>query len=231
MPESYQRHLPHQIPTGHPIFLTWNLKGAVPRQVLDELNELRKQVERAPEISEETPEARKNRMGKILFARQDGWLDNATNGPLHLKDPGAAQIVVESIRFGDPKRYQLHSFVVMANHVHLLITPRWELSKITQGIKGFTAHQINALQQARGRVFWQDESYDHWVRNEEEFWRIVEYIENNPVKAGLCEQGGLVRTPGGLALVICSKPLVCVRLESLTYICEGADHAQTPCIV
>ncbi|OAI41588.1 hypothetical protein AYO40_02955 [Planctomycetaceae bacterium SCGC AG-212-D15] len=55
-----------------------------------------------------------------------------------------------------------------------------------QGIKGFTSHEINGLDQARGRVFWQDESYDHWVRDEEEMHRIIVYIENNPVAAGLC---------------------------------------------
>jgi REP element-mobilizing transposase RayT len=72
----------------------------------------------------------------------------------------------------------------MANHVHLLICPLWELAKITQGIKGFTAHEINRLRGTSG-TFWQDESYDHWVRDEEELPRIIAYIENNPVKAGL----------------------------------------------
>ena len=57
---------------------------------------------------------------------------------------------------------------------------------ITQGIKGFTAYQINALQRMHGRIFWQDESYDHWARDEEEMLRIIEYLERNPVAAGLC---------------------------------------------
>jgi hypothetical protein len=47
-------------------------------------------------------------------------------------------------------------------------------------------HEINKLQHRVGRTFWQDESYDHWVRDEEELQRIVLYIEQNPVKAGLC---------------------------------------------
>ena len=74
----------------------------------------------------------------------------------------------------------------MSNHVHVLFTPRWELQDISQGIKGFTAHEINGLQKKRGRVFWQDESYDHWARDENELLRIIEYIENNPVVADLC---------------------------------------------
>jgi putative transposase len=56
----------------------------------------------------------------------------------------------------------------MSNHVHALLTPRWEPPKLTKGIKGYTAHQINKFQDARGRVFWQDESYEHWARDETE---------------------------------------------------------------
>lgn len=75
----------------------------------------------------------------------------------------------------------------MANHVHVLLTPILALAKVTQGIKGFTAREINRLQNEIGRVFWQDESFDHWARDEEELLRIIHYIENNPVKAGLCK--------------------------------------------
>lgn len=74
----------------------------------------------------------------------------------------------------------------MANHVHVLFTPHWELRKITQGIKGYAAHEINSLGGRRGRNFWQDESFDHGARDEEELRRIIRYIENKPVAAGLC---------------------------------------------
>ncbi len=76
----------------------------------------------------------------------------------------------------------------MANHVHVLLKPVADLSKVTQGIKGFTVREINSVQNSTGRTFWQDESYDHWVRDEEELLRIIAYIENNPVNAGLCQQ-------------------------------------------
>jgi putative transposase len=64
----------------------------------------------------------------------------------------------------------------------------WDLPSALKGIKGYTARQINKLQGARGSVFWQDESYDHWARDEAEMLRIIQYIEDNPVKAGLCPQ-------------------------------------------
>ena len=71
---------------------------------------------------------------------------------------------------------------------HALLMPKWELKKVSQGIKGYTAFEINKLQEARGRIFWQDESYDHWARDDEESLRIIAYIENNPVAAHLCRR-------------------------------------------
>ena len=107
---------------------------------------------------------------------------------MHLKDPRAARIVEDCLRLGAGERYDLFAWCIMSNHVHVLLTPRWDLSKIMQRIKGHTAYQINGLQDARGRVFWQDESYDHWSRDEAEMFRIIHYIENNPVAARLCER-------------------------------------------
>ena len=182
----YERHLQHQVPEGFPIFLTWNLKGAMPRNAWRALHGERERLERQPACAGESPRERKIREDKLIFAMADRVLDSATDGPMHLKEPAAAMIVESSILFGVPERSELFAWCVMSNHVHVLLTPVWELKFITQGIKGYTAHQINALQNARGRVFWQDESYDHWARDEDELYRIIEYIEMNPVKAGLC---------------------------------------------
>jgi REP element-mobilizing transposase RayT len=186
MQRSYQRHLPHQVPEGFPIFLTWNLKGALPREVLKGLAQRRERLEREPPRAAESAKDRKLRHDKILFALADRYLDGTNQGPRYLADPAAAAIVEDALWFGVPERYRLCAWCVMANHAHVLLEPLWELKKITQGIKGYTAHQINALQKQRGRVFWQDESYDHWARDEEEMLRIIAYIENNPVTAHLC---------------------------------------------
>ena len=59
------------------------------------------------------------------------------------------------------------------------------MSRITKSIKGYTARECNKLLARTGEKFWQDESFDHAVRNEEQFYRIKRYIERNPVKAGL----------------------------------------------
>jgi putative transposase len=213
MEHYYRRHLPHEVPDDVPIFVTWNLKGAMPAAAIARLRGERERLERQPARSGELPRDRRIRESKILFGMADKVLDAATEGPLHLKDPRAAKIVEDSIFFGvvgqafqpdsgptgqpgkaelqpafreGPKRYDLFAWCVMANHVHVLLKPVWELKEVMQGIKGYTAYEINGLQEARGRVFWQDESFDHWVRDEEELIRIIDYIENNPVKAGLC---------------------------------------------
>ena len=80
----------------------------------------------------------------------------------------------------------------MPDHVHLIFTPLvnqdameiYSLAEIMDAIKGASAHKINKRLRRKGR-FWQAESFDHWVRNEGQFVRIKNYIENNPVKAGL----------------------------------------------
>ncbi len=183
---SYQRHLPHEIPEGHPIFLTWNLKGAVPRTVIERLRQERDRLEKQSARADESAADRRLREDKLIFAMCDRFLDRAQDGPLHLKDPAAAAIVEDSFLFGVGERYDLYAWCIMANHVHVLLMPIWDLERVTQGIKGYTAHEINGLQRARGRILWQDESYDHWARSDEEVLRIIAYIENNPVAARLC---------------------------------------------
>ena len=95
-------------------------------------------------------------------------------------------MVLDSIERGAALgQYDLHAWVIMANHVHLLLTPRVNVSRLLCSLKAATARRANLLLQRTGKPFWQDESYDHLVRNAGEFERIQAYIENNPVKACL----------------------------------------------
>ena len=96
-----------------------------------------------------------------------------------------------SFQYGERERYfyDLRAWVIMPNHVHVLLEPKVPLSIITRWLKGSTARQANEILGRTGNTFWQNESFDHWVRNDEELNRIVRYIEYNPVTAGL------VKTP------------------------------------
>jgi putative transposase len=83
--------------------------------------------------------------------------------------------------------------VVMPDHIHLILKPvvsesnaEFPLSKILQGIKGFTSRGINKARGTKGAL-WQDESFDRIVRDYDEYLEKWHYIRNNPIKAGLCE--------------------------------------------
>jgi putative transposase len=96
-------------------------------------------------------------------------------------------MIVEALQYNADTlgHYALHAFVVMPNHVHVLVTPAIPLPKLTKSLKGITAKRANAMLALTGRPFWQEESFDRLVRNEGEFESIRNYIEGNPVRAGL----------------------------------------------
>jgi len=105
---------------------------------------------------------------------------------MYLRQERIAQIVVDSLRRGvELGHYSLRAWVVMANHVHVLLLPKVAPSRLLQSLKGYTAREANRVLGRAGEIFWQAESYDHWVRDQGELEKIVAYIENNPVKAGL----------------------------------------------
>ncbi len=110
----------------------------------------------------------------------DRLLDEQRAGPAYMRMPAVAQLIADSIRRVTP-----HAWVVMPNHVHLLITPEMDASVLLRKLKGVSAREANTLLGQTGRPFWQDESYDRLVRDSEEFRRLENYILQNPVRAGL----------------------------------------------
>ncbi len=120
------------------------------------------------------------------FEESDEWLDMKSPVRL-LADRRLARIVCEEICREADVRYELHAYAVMASHIHFVFTPlaEWTRPAIMQSIKGRSARRCNELL-GRCGGFWQSESYDRVVRDSEEFERFVNYVEFNPVKAGLC---------------------------------------------
>jgi REP element-mobilizing transposase RayT len=117
----------------------------------------------------------------------DKWLDKGIGEP-HLRDPRIAGMVAENLRQFAGNRYELHAWVIMPNHVHLLLSPinGISLAKIMHGIKSYTSHRANEILFRKGH-FWSKEYFDRYIRDGRHFSRTVDYINNNPVKAGLCE--------------------------------------------
>jgi putative transposase len=164
----YERNLPHWYPKGRSIFVTWRLYGSLPQSFVQQ-------------------QGIKNLKPGDQFLNFDRHLDEAKEGPLWLKDPQVAESIAATLHRGAThlNHYSMLAFAVMANHVHVLIEPHVPLSTIMNGIKGVTARDANKLLSRTGKVFWQDESFDHWSRDEAEENKIRGYIENNPVKAHL----------------------------------------------
>jgi REP element-mobilizing transposase RayT len=115
----------------------------------------------------------------------DRLLDEERTGPTYLRIPAVANVVIASIRKGTRGECLLHAWVVMPNHVHLLLTPKIVPSVALRRLKGASARKANRLLGLTGQPFWQDESYDHLVRTQQGFERIENYILQNPVRAGL----------------------------------------------
>jgi putative transposase len=107
---------------------------------------------------------------------------------MYLRQPDIARIVAHSIHKGAALGHcELFAYVIMANHVHLLIRPAVPPDLLLKSLKGSTARNANRLLGRTGEPFSQKESYDHWVRNQIEFDKIRACIESNPVTAGLSQ--------------------------------------------
>jgi len=101
---------------------------------------------------------------------------------------GEQKTVLEHIKEGDGKFYELIAVVIMPDHIHILLIPMegYALSRIMKGVKGVSAHKINLIRKTKGNV-WQDESYDRIIRDQEELNEKLNYMLNNPVKKGLTD--------------------------------------------
>ena len=198
----YKRNLPHFQPPGYAFFITFRLHGTLPKEVVSRLKAMKEKELKLiaeydnPKVKSEKYSALKNEYFKLY----DNYLDDASTGFSWLKENRIAEIVKSSIHFRDEKEYDLIAYTIMPNHVHLVIIPIVEriadslspeskenlyiITKVLQNLKKYTARECNKLLNRNGS-FWQHESYDHVVRDMKALRRIVDYVLNNPVKAGL----------------------------------------------
>src|SRR5215472_6641716 len=138
-----RRNLPHWDPEDAALFITWRLHGSFPKPV---------------------PEWDRLPAGK-RFVAEDRAMERSATGPHYLKNPAVAQVVASALRYGAEvlHLYDLRAWVIMSNHVHILVDPRSDLSRITQAIKGCTARQANLILGRTGQPFWAIESFDRWI--------------------------------------------------------------------
>jgi REP element-mobilizing transposase RayT len=184
----YERNLPHWRQAGATYFVTFRLGDSLPQDKLRELEGFKREWERRhppPRSGKELDE-----LARELVDRIERWLDQGY-GDCVLKQPNFASLVTEAMHHFDGNRYELGAYVVMPNHVHLIVRPMDveddALELILKSWKQFSARRINTATGGRG-MLWQQESFDRIVRDAEHLYRALQYIGRNPDKAGLTKK-------------------------------------------
>lgn len=210
----YRRNLPHWHPEGKVIFVTWRLYGSLPKGYLSGMASGGTATPGCAGTGRSagatSAGATKGQDWGKRFRAVDAELDRGAHGPLWLRNPEIAGYVEAAIiRGAELRQYDLRAYVVMPNHVHVLLQPHLALARITNGIKGVSARHANSTLGRVGEPFWQDESFDRWLRSESELHRIRSYIERNPVTAGLVKKPE--EWPWSSARSKVAQPLLAVR--------------------
>ena len=170
--------LPHWHQTGKMTFVTFRLGDSIPQNVLDEIlleYELRVSSHKDSLDKRELEVWRWEKYNRI-----EKFLDRGM-GECLLESPQCRDAVAKALLHFDGERYKVFAFVVMPNHVHVLMMPlgSWVMQDIMKSIKHYSALQINRLLGRNGNV-WQRESFDRIVRDEEHYMNILKYIYRNP---------------------------------------------------
>ena len=190
----YKRNLPHFQPEEGIFFITYRLNIELPnslkRTLISKHMDFEKQIKK---FSEKEKTEKRLEFEKQQFDLIDQFLGLTKSGPFWLKDENIADIVKESLFYLQDKKYHLYAFCIMPNHVHILIKPfqnnekeYYSFAEILKSHKGITANRANKYLGRKGQ-FWHHENYDHFIRDDNEFYNIIWYIINNPVKAKLVD--------------------------------------------
>jgi len=175
----HTRRLPHWEQPGCIYFVTFRLADSLPQDKLS-----RWRTERTAWLKQHLPplgESEISEYQRLFPDRLEQWLD-AGHGECLLRSREVREILENALRHFHEQRYTLGKFVIMPNHVHALVTPLGEqtLAQIIHSWKSFTAHEINRVLGRSGPV-WQDEYFDHIVRNARSLELFANYIAQNPI--------------------------------------------------
>ena len=181
--KSYRRRLPHLTQPGAIYFVTFRLADSVPLEVSRRWND-EKNTWLAANPPPWPPEVERAYHRRFTM-RLEGWLD-AGHGACVLKQTELRAEIMASLLHDDGKQYELGDYVIMPNHVHVLLKPLVVLpvSQLLGTAKGASARRINAQLGTHGTL-WMDESFDHIVRGIASLKKFQRYIADNPAKARL----------------------------------------------
>ena len=179
----YFRHLPHWRQEGATYAITFRQKDSIPQEQLQALKRWRTIWE------EQHPEPRTElewqRFAQEITSKTERWLDEGY-GSCVFNEPRLSREMSKSLLYFQEQRHFTFCFVVMPNHVHVVMQPMngYALEDCLQRIKQYVSLQVNDSLKRIGAL-WEEESYDRIVRDEEHLWNVVQYIGRNPKKAGL----------------------------------------------
>lgn len=190
----FERRLPHWSQAGALSFITWRTWDSLPKTVLERWLTERDEwlgkhgIGPATDWSKQLQSldvAAQNQVREFISDRWNELLDSCF-GACVFRQRELSRIVENSLQHFDGDRYELTDFIIMPNHVHLLVAFPDERSMLEQcdSWKHFTATQINRRLCRSGR-FWQQDSFDHLVRSVEQFEFLRRYIAENPKRAKL----------------------------------------------
>ncbi|HEY7122914.1 MAG TPA: transposase [Ktedonobacterales bacterium] len=178
-------YLPHLERHGATYFVTFRLADALPHRVLEEFRAERAALLAKAQAQGVLSGEEQARLDLLVSQRIQAYLD-AGKGACCLRQPGVAEIMAESLRYFAGSRYVLLGWCIMPNHVHVVLEPLppATLSTILHTWKSFTSNRIGRLLGYKGAL-WEQEYYDHLIRDEQALWRILTYVSQNPLKANL----------------------------------------------
>ncbi len=182
--------LPHLKREGGTYFVTFRQAGTLPREVLQGFKREREAIlAQAQRTMRPLTWHEQEELFRWYSSRVDKYLD-AGHGTCHLRVSELADLVAGAIKFFEGQRYELRAWVVMPNHVHVVVRPMpgQTLSDILHSWKSFTSHEINKRLTPKVSPFWQSESYEHLIRDDEDQQRCWHYTVMNPVNARLCDR-------------------------------------------
>ncbi len=193
-------NLPHWQQGSVWYFITFRLADSIPAKVAEQIKADREMWLKTnkKDVQGGYSKEQLKEYYRLFSEKTEKLLDNGI-GSCILKKPGLAQIVADALHYFNNKRYVLDEWVIMPNHVHLLVKPIGDhkLQDILHSWKSFTANEINKRTGNKGQL-WMHESYDHIVRNEKALDAIRHYIRQNPVKAHLKEGSFLSKVSGSI---------------------------------
>jgi valyl-tRNA synthetase len=181
-------HLPHWTREGATYAVAFRLADSLPHHVAEAWRKEREEiVNRAKSQGRDLTWIERKELQHLYSSRVEALLD-AGQGECLLKNETTASLVRGALTHFDGQRYELLAWAIMPNHVHVVLRPLAgnDLADILHSWKSFTAKEANKLLGREGQ-FWQEEYYDHLIRDEEDFHNAVNYTLTNPRKAGLAD--------------------------------------------